>query len=117
MALNYICYIRNGHLQIEDADAAGGPKSDATLYPSDSGYPQRVHFQHPGKHPYNQHSKEALAVAAHNAWSAASYSDVPYQKGGINVLHGHARNVSYARVQALVAPTEDLEPIVSALKM
>ncbi|KTD69263.1 hypothetical protein Lste_2421 [Legionella steelei] len=105
MALNYICYIRNGHLQIEDADAAGGPKSDATLYSSDPGYPQRVHFQHPGKHPYNQHSKEALAVAAHNAWTA-SYSDAPYQQGGVDVLHGPARHVSYARVEALAEPEE-----------
>ncbi len=117
MALNYICYIRNGHLQIEDADAGGGPRSDATLYPSYSGYPQRVHFQHPGKHPYNQHSKEALAVAAHNAWIAASYSDAPYQLGGIDVLHGRMRNLSYARVQALVAPDEDLEPTTSGLRI
>jgi hypothetical protein len=116
MALNYICYIRNGHLQIEDADAAGGPRSDATLYPSDHGYPQRVHFQHPGKHPYNQHSKEALAVAAHNAWTAASHSDTPYQQGGIDVLHGHVRNVSYARMQVLVGLAGEPELTISGLK-
>ena len=116
MALNYICYIRNGHLQIEDSDAAGGPRSDATLYPSDLEYPQKVHFQHSGKHPYNQHSKEALAIVAHNAWIAASHSDAPYQQGGIDVLHGHVRNVSYARVQALVGPSEDQEPTTLGLK-
>lgn len=106
MALNYICYIRSGHLQIEDA--AGGSRSDATLYVSDAEYPQKVHFQHAGKHPYNQHSKEALAVAAHNAWIAVNHSDAPYQQGGIDVLHGRMRNVSYADLQALVAP-EDSE--------
>lgn len=110
MALNYICYIRNGHLQIEDADAAGGFRSDATLYPSDSGYPQRVHFQHPGKHPYNQQSKEALAVAAHSAWTEASHSDTPYQQGGIDVLHGRVRNVSYTRILDLVTPHDEPEP-------
>lgn len=116
MALNYICYIRNGHLQIEDADAAGGPNSDATLYPSDLKYPQRVHFQHPGKHPYNQHSKETLAIVAHNAWISAGHSDAPYQQGGVDVLHGHVRNVSYARVLALAAPSEEPESTISGLR-
>ncbi|RUR07804.1 hypothetical protein [Legionella sp. km772] len=116
MALNYICYIRNGHLQVEDADAAGGPSSNATLFASEPKYPQKVHFQHPGKHPFNQQSKEALALAAHKAWITAKHTDELYQQGGIDVLHGRMRNVSYTRLQTLIGPEEEPEPSLLGLK-
>lgn len=110
MALHYICYIRNGRLQIEDAEAAGGPKSNATLFASASTYPHKVRFEHGGKHPFSQQNREALAVAAHNAWTNANHSATLYEVGGIDVLHGRARNVSYSRLQTLIANAEEPAP-------
>ena len=116
MVQNYICYIRNGHLQVEDAGAAGGARSDATLYSSDSGYPQRVHFHHLGRRPRNQQNKEALALAAHKAW-IAKCPDTPYCQNGVDVLHGRMRNVPYVQVVVLATPSDELEFAESELKI